>query len=160
MARRQRVALARGCPLDEAKNYQKQKQKVVHIHEQIVNARTDYLHKITTEVIKNHDVIGIEDLQVANLLKNHTLAKAISEVSWAVFRRLLTYKADWYGKQLVVVGKTFASSQYCSSCSYRHQDVKRLALRVWTCPSCGISHDRDVNASINLQKEAERIVAS
>ncbi|WP_214780745.1 IS200/IS605 family element RNA-guided endonuclease TnpB [Exiguobacterium sp. s22] len=158
MSRRHLLAKARKCELAEAKNYQKQKRKVARLHEKVANKRLDYLHQVSTEIIKNHDIIGIEDLGIADMLsKNDRKSnKATADVSWYKFRELLQYKAEWYGKQVVVVARNYASSQTCSCCGHKHKAVKNLNLREWTCPNCGTHHDRDLNASYNLRNEAIR----
>lgn len=160
LSRRKEQALKDGRKLSESKNYQKQRIKVANIHETIKNKRTDYLHKISTEIVKNHDIIGIEDLLVKNMVLNRKLAKSISEVSWAEFRTMLEYKAKWYGKEIIAVARNFPSSQLCSGCGYQNKAVKSLAVRKWVCPECHSHHDRDINASINLKQEALRILAS
>ncbi|ATO45672.1 hypothetical protein C5L30_001267 [Companilactobacillus farciminis] len=135
-------------PLEQYSNYMKAKLMVAKYSEKIANQRKDYLHKITRELVENNDLIVIEDLKTKNLLGNHNLSRAIASQSWRSLRLMLEYKCEWYGKKIIIVNP-FKTSQICSNCGY--DDGKHgLDIREWDCPSCGIHHDRDINASKNI----------
>ena len=144
-------------PLEEMKNYQKQKIKVAKLHEKIANQRKHYIHNITMQIIRDYDVICIETLNVKGMAKNKKLSKSIFDVAWGEIIRQLEYKAKWYGKTLIKIDRWFPSSQTCSCCG--HVDGKKeLSVREWTCSECGTHHDRDINASINILNEGLRIL--
>ena len=158
LSRKALIAKKDGRKLSDSKNYQKQRMKVAKIHEKIANKRRDFLHKRSTELVKNHDIICIEDLSSKNLMKNHKLAKSIGDVSWFEFVRHLHYKADWYGKNVVKISRWYSSSQICSDCGFS-SGKKPLSVREWTCTNCGSHHDRDINASINILNEGLRLLS-
>ena len=137
-----------------SKNREKARIKVAKIHEKIANQRKDYLHKISSYITNENQVIVIEDLKVSNMMSNHKLAKAIGEVSWYEFRIMLEYKCEWKGRQLIIAPTNYASSQLCSNCGNKSQQTKDLSCRTYVCEKCGMILDRDINASINLLKLA------
>ncbi|WP_018247431.1 IS200/IS605 family element RNA-guided endonuclease TnpB [Orenia marismortui] len=153
-------------------NWYKAKKKLAKVHEKVANIRLDFLHKLSTKLIKENQLIAVETLKVKNMLKNSkladlsrgfsmkTLRKSISDVSWSKFIELLTYKAKWYGRNLVKIDTFFASSQLCSNCGYKNEKVKDLKIRKWECPECKDIHDRDINASLNILNEGLKIKAS
>ena len=139
-------------------NWNKQRIKVARIHEKIHNTRIDNLHKISHELISENQVIVSEDLAVSNMVKNHHLAKAISDCGWSELTRQISYKSDWNNRQYIKIGRFTKSSQPCHVCGYINPDTKDLFVREWTCPQCGTVHDRDVNAAINILNEGLRLL--
>lgn len=132
-------------------NWKKAQIQIARLHRKIANIRKDTLHKLTTYIAKNHSRIGIEDLNVSGMLANHKLAKVIADMSFFEFRRQLTYKCQLYGSELVVVDRWFPSSKTCSNC-LTIKETLSLSERVFYCGNCGFEIDRDLNASINLEK--------
>jgi putative transposase len=132
-------------------NYKKYSKKLTKLHEHIGNQRKDFLHKLSSRTVNDSQVIVLEDLNIKGMVKNRHLSKSISDVSWGMFTGQLKYKADWYGRDIIKVNRFYPSSKTCSvpACGYIKQDLK-LSDRFWTCPECNTTHDRDINASINL----------
>ena len=132
-----------------SKNRNKARLRVARIHKKIADRRRDYQHKLSTKIIRENQVVCVESLAVKNMVGNHCLAKAISDVGWSEFVRQLEYKAAWYGRTLVKIDKWYPSSKRCFDCGHI-LDSLSLDVRSWTCPECGIVHDRDINAAKNI----------
>ncbi len=140
-------------------NREKQRLKVARLHARVADLRRDWAHKLTTSLVGRYDVICMESLSVKNMVKNHRLAQAIHDVAWGELRRQLRYKCRWYDRQLVEIDRFYASTKTCSFCSYVLPEIDR-ACRVWHCPSCGVVHDRDVNAAKNILGAGTALLAS
>jgi len=126
--------------------------KVARLHEKITRQRNWYYHRISNFLVTNYDSIFVEDLAVKNMIKNRCLSKSIADVAWSTLVGMISYKANWYGKEMCKVNRFFASSKTCSSCDHKLEKLD-LSIREWTCPSCHVQHDRDINAAKNIYKE-------
>ena len=138
-------------------NRHKVRLKVALVHAAITDARKDFLHKLTTQLVRENQTIVVEDLAIKNMVKNHKLALAISDASWGELIRQLAYKCEWYGRELIKIDRWFPSSKRCGSCGYIVDKLPAgrgtrpaLNIREWECPKCGVNHDRDINASKNI----------
>jgi putative transposase len=142
-----------------SKNRAKAKLKVAQIHARIADRRRDFLHQLTTRLIHENQVLCVESLSVKQMLKNHRLAKAIADVGWGELIRQLQYKAAWYGRSVVAIDKWYPSSKRCYDCGHI-LDSLSLDVRLWVCPACGVTHDRDINAALNIQAAGLAVFAS
>jgi putative transposase len=142
-----------------SKNRGKARKKVARLHAKVADTRRDYQHKVTTKLIRENQVICLEDLHVSGMLKNHCLAKAISDVGWGEIVRQLEYKAKWYGRTVVKIDRWEPTSKTCSACGYK-LDTLTLDVREWVCPECGVCHDRDINAACNILAAGLAVVSA
>lgn len=150
---RKRLALAQrrqSCKELGSANREKARVKVARAHARIADRRRDFLHKLTTRLVRDNQAVVIEDLSVRNMTRNHHLARAISDAAWADLRDMLAYKCDWYGRELVMIDRWFPSSKTCSACGHVAARLP-LGVREWNCNRCGNRHDRDINAAINIR---------
>ena len=136
-----------------SKNHERMRVKVAKCYRSISNQRNDFLHKLSTYLIRNYDTICLEDLNAKGMEQNHHLAMAIQDAAWGEFVRQLTYKSEWYGKNILFIGRFEPSSKLCHKCGYINNELT-LSDREWVCPQCGEHHDRDVNAAINIREIA------
>src|SRR5699024_5019953 len=152
LSRKREQAKKDGRKLEDCKNYQKQKVKRARAHEKVKNQREDGLHKVTSTLIKNHDFVAVENLSASNLMKNHKLAFSINDASWYNFLVKLKYKSERSGKTIQVIDRFYASTQLCSECNEKSgpRGLLQLNVREWVCSSCGVTHDRDINAAKNI----------
>lgn len=155
LARAQRV-LAR--KKKGSKRRSLQKLRVARLHARVADARADYLHKVTTDLVRRFDVVAIEDLNVRSMTKNHRLARVLSDASLGTFRQMLRYKCEWYGREFRIAGRFYPSSKRCFDCGYTLEELP-LSCRNWQCPNCGKEHDRDVNAAKNILAAGQVVTA-
>ena len=138
-------------------NYKKAKLKLAKFHEKVVNIKKDFLHKLSTNIVKEYDIICIEDLCFKGFMRTNK-AKSYQDVAQSEFIRQLEYKAKWYGKTISKINRFYPSTQLCSECGYKNPDLKNLDIREYDCPECGTHHERDINAAINILREGLRIL--
>lgn len=141
----------------KSNNRNKARIKLAKFHDKIVNTRKDFLHKLSTNLIKEYDIICVEDLCFKAFMKTNK-AKSYQDVAQSEFIRQLEYKAEWYGKTISKINRFYPSTQLCSECGYKNPDIKNLDIREYDCPECGTHHDRDINAAINILREGLRIL--
>ena len=134
--------------------FEKARRRLARAYERISNQRNDFLHKLSTKIIRENQTIVLEDLRVSNMLQNHKLALSIQEASWYEFRRMIEYKANWYGRDVIIAPSDYPSSQLCSYCGARSKQTKDLSVRTYVCECCGAHLDRDWNAACNLENLA------